>query len=114
MPQIVKQSLELNEAGTIGEQKRIALARLEPALRLAARAVAEGRLEGIDRLIKVVDRMDRIGASPGVSTAEDYAGAHERLMAKINGVAARMLPQPEPDLEQSESDLESSQDVENA
>ena len=41
------------------DHKRMQFARLEPALRLAARSVAEGDAKAILLLIKLVDRLDR-------------------------------------------------------
>jgi len=64
------------------------LARLEPALQLAARRVAEGNLMGIDRLVRVLDRIDRYG-SKVQQEAESAAEIHERLMAKINHALER-------------------------
>ena len=66
------------------------IARLEPALRLAASAVAEGDLGAIDRLLRVLDRLDRYSAVEGAATSED-AGGRERLLAKLNAMAERMI-----------------------
>ena len=41
------------------DHKTMQFARLEPALRLAARGVAEGDVKAIPLLIKLVDRLDR-------------------------------------------------------
>src|SRR5208337_36188 len=41
------------------DHKRMQFARLEPALRLAARGVAEGDVKAIPLLLKLVDRLDR-------------------------------------------------------
>ena len=46
------------------DHKRMQFARLEPALRLAARGVAEGDVKAIPLLLKLVDRLDRYCA-PG-------------------------------------------------
>src|SRR5271166_1199212 len=45
--------------GSAPDHKRMQFARLEPALRLAARGVAEGDAKAIPLLIKLVDRLDR-------------------------------------------------------
>ena len=88
--QIVAQSLEEPEGGTRLDHARVQIARLEPALRLAARGVADGQLRAIDRLLRVLDRLDKYGA---VQVAGQYyeGDPHERLMAKINAAAARIL-----------------------
>ena len=67
------------------------IARLEPALRLAARGVADGDLGAIDRLLRVLERLDKYSAVAGAEDAR-YEGAHERLMAKINAAAQRVPP----------------------
>jgi hypothetical protein len=45
--------------GSPPDHKKMQFARLEPALRLAARGVAEGDAKAIPLLIKLVDRLDR-------------------------------------------------------
>ena len=62
------------------------IARLEPALRLAARSVADGELSAIDRLLRVLDRLDRYAALDGAEAAYDEGG-RERLLAKLNAMA---------------------------
>ena len=49
------------------DHKQMQFARLEPALRLAARGVAEGDVKAIPLLLKLLDRLDRYCAG-------DYAG----------------------------------------
>jgi len=88
--QIVVASLKVKDEGTKGDLALVQMARLEPALRLASGAVAKGRIEAIDRLIRVLDRIDKY-ATVEIAVNHDYAGARERLMRKINRVAARIL-----------------------
>ncbi len=45
--------------GAAPDHKKMLFARLEPALRLAARGVAEGDAKSIPLLLKLVDRLDR-------------------------------------------------------
>ena len=47
------------------DHKKMQFARLEPALRLAARGVAEGDAKAIPLLLKLVDRLDRY-CEPGL------------------------------------------------
>jgi transposase-like protein len=47
------------------DHKKMQFARLEPALRLAARGVAEGDAKAIPLLIKLIDRLDRY-CDPGL------------------------------------------------
>jgi transposase-like protein len=51
--------------GTKPDHKQMQFARLEPALRLAARGVAEGDAKAIPLLLKLVDRLDRY-CEPGL------------------------------------------------
>ena len=81
--QIVVQSLQGYGTGRLDDHNRVQLTRLEPALRLAARAVEEGDLRGVTALLRVLDRMDKYGAAVE-ATREDHAAIHKRLMAKLN------------------------------
>ncbi|MBV8472786.1 MAG: helix-turn-helix domain-containing protein [Hyphomicrobiales bacterium] len=87
--QIVAQALGEEGAGTKLDHARVQMARLEPALRLAAQAVADGDLAGIDRLIRVLDRLDKYSAVEDAGGAYDE-NARERLLTKLNTMAERM------------------------
>jgi len=88
--QIVVRALDQDQADPKLDRVRVQVARLEPALRLAAGAVAEGDLSAIDRLLRVLDRLDRYSAVEGAATGED-AGAREKLLAKLDAMAERMI-----------------------
>ncbi len=88
--QIVAKALDEGGAATKLDHARVQIARLEPALRLAAGAVAEGDLAEIDRLLRVLDRLDRYCAVEGAAASED-SGGRERLLAKLNAVAERLV-----------------------
>jgi hypothetical protein len=88
--QIVAQALAHGQADSKLDHARVQIARLEPALRLAAQAVADGDLGAIDRLLRVLDRLDRYSAVEGAATSAD-AGGRERLLAKLNAMAERMV-----------------------
>ncbi len=88
--QIVAQSLDEREGGTRLDLARVQIARLEPALRLAARGVADGELRAIDRLLKVLDRLDKYGAVADAKRSVNEGG-RERLLAKLNHMAERMI-----------------------
>ncbi len=88
--QIVAQAFEAGESETKLVHARVQIARLEPALRLAAGAVAEGDLAAIDRLLRVLDRLDRYCAVEGAAASED-SGGRERLLAKLNAMAERLV-----------------------
>ncbi|MGD0723563.1 MAG: hypothetical protein ABR970_21240 [Roseiarcus sp.] len=57
--QIVQATLARRGRDPAGEHRRRQSARLDPSLRLAARKIADGDLAGIDRLLRVLDRLDR-------------------------------------------------------
>jgi hypothetical protein len=88
--QIVVKALEEEGAASKLEHARVQIARLEPALRLAAGAVAEGDLAAIDRLLRVLDRLDRYSAVEGAAASAD-SGGRERLLAKLNMMAERLV-----------------------
>ena len=88
--QIVTQSLKTHDRADRVDQARVQMARLEPALRLAARGVDNGKLSAINPLLKVLDRLDKYGAVVDLVN-KDYEGAHERLMTYINKAADRVL-----------------------
>jgi len=92
--QIVIASLQMEKGVERIDQMRVQMARLEPALRLAARAVENGKLSAIGPLLKVLDRLDKYGAVAEAPPPyrED---ARERLLAKLDRVAARLkIPWP--------------------
>ena len=88
--QIVTQALDEGANETKVDHARVQIARLEPALRLAASAVADGELNAIDRLLRVLDRLDKYGAVEAANAAYDEGG-RERLLTKLNTMAERML-----------------------
>ena len=88
--QIVTQSLDVDKQATRVDYVRLQMARLEPALRLAARGVENGKFSMINALLRVLDKFDKYGAV--AEPAHPYReGAHERLIAKINATAGRVL-----------------------
>ena len=86
--QIVARSLNEPEGGTRLDHARVQIARLEPALRLAARGVADGDLRAIDRLLRVLDRLDKYGAVAEAPPPYDE-NARERLLTKLGQMAER-------------------------
>ena len=88
--QIVAKALDEVGSETKLDHARVQIARLEPALRLAAGAVAEGDLGAIDRLLRVLDRLDRYSALEGAAPGAPAEG-RERLIAKLNAMAQRMI-----------------------
>ena len=81
--------------GTRVDHMRVQRARLEPALRLAARGVENGKLSAIGQLLRVLDRLDKYDAVADSPPAYDE-NAREKLLAKLDRVAARLkIPLPE-------------------
>jgi hypothetical protein len=92
--QIVTQSLHAEDGATRVDANRLQMARLEPALRLAARGIENGKLQAIGALLKVLERLDKYGAVVGMDASETE-GSRERLLKKLDAVAARMgIPYP--------------------
>jgi hypothetical protein len=113
--QIVSQSLNEEKRADRHDHNRLQIARLEPALRLAARGVEAGKLQAIGHLLKVLERMDKYGHSlPQLPI--DHQSAHERLMRKLNcwnvkpaspeKVEDKVEAEPAKNLEETESDPE--------
>ncbi len=95
--QIVAQALREPDDGTRLDHARVQLARLEPALRLAARGVADGELRAIDRLLRVLDRLDKYGAVAEAPQPYDE-NVRERLLTRLNQMAERIIrDRKEPD-----------------
>jgi hypothetical protein len=92
--QIVAQALGEGEGDSKLEHASVQIARLEPALRLAARGVADGDLSAIERLLKVLDRLDKYSAVTGADAPYDE-NARERLLTKLNTMAERMRQERE-------------------
>ncbi len=89
MRQIVAGALEEGEGETKLVHAQVQIARLEPALRLAARGVADGDLRAVDRLLRVLDRLDKYSAVAGADAPYDE-NARARLLAKLNSMAERI------------------------
>lgn len=73
---------------------KIQIARLERLFLATTDKAQRGELKAVDRALKVIDRFDRYhGFSRAAPTVEDYDDdARERLLAKLNEIAARLEP----------------------
>src|SRR5271165_1523562 len=87
--QIVRQALEQRIVDEGAEHAKLQLARLQPAMRLAAEAVADGDVKAITPLMRVLDRLDRYRRVANANQVDDDE-AREKLLAKINRVAAHL------------------------
>ncbi len=87
--QIVRKALERRIIDEGAEHAKLQLARLQPAMRLAGEAIAEGDVTAIAPLMKVLDRLDRYQrVAKAVQVYDDEA--RRKLMDKINRVAANL------------------------
>ncbi len=87
--QIVRKALEKRIIDEEAEHAKLQLARLQPAMRLAGEAIAEGDVTAIAPLMKVLDRLDRYQrAAKAVQVYDDEA--RKKLMDKINRVVANL------------------------
>ena len=90
--QIVGETLRRDDVSK-DEHWRVQSARLEPALRLALDAVGEGRVEAIDRLIRVLAAQDKYRAqAPNVNNREDV---RQRLIQRVEQAARHLSSQIE-------------------
>jgi hypothetical protein len=87
--QIVQKALEKRVIDEDALQAKLQLARLQPAMRLAAETVADGDVEAIAPLLKVLDRLDRYQRVAEVNQVYDDE-ARKKLFDKINCVAANL------------------------
>jgi hypothetical protein len=88
--QIVVKSLTSGLSGARIDPRLVQCARLEPALKLAASKVAEGDLAGIDRLLRVLDKLDKYG--PIAVTGVYDEDARKKLLDRLDRAAGRVLP----------------------
>jgi hypothetical protein len=87
--QIVRQALGRRIIDDGAEHAKLQLARLQPAMRLAGEAIADGDVKAIAPLMKVLDRLDRYQkVANAVQVYDDEA--RRKLMDKINRVAANL------------------------
>jgi hypothetical protein len=89
--QIINQTLKSRGGEPDGLHQRLQLARLDPALWLAAAKVAEGDLRAIDKLVRVINQIDKYRARPAGRRVgfigerqESDEEAHERILRKLN------------------------------
>jgi hypothetical protein len=87
--QIVREALKNRLLDEETDHAKLQLARLQPAMRLAGEAVADGHLKAIGPLLKALDRLDRYQRTAKVNQVYDDE-ARKRLMDKINRVAANL------------------------
>ncbi len=90
---ILRDELRRRWVAPAGDYARLQIVRLEAmSAKLAAKA-EQGDLSAIDRMLKILDRLDRYHGftrlTPVDATYDE--GARERLLTKLNTMAARMI-----------------------
>jgi hypothetical protein len=97
--QIINQALKSRGGEPNGLYQRLHLARLDPALWLAAAKVAEGDLRAIDKLVRVINQMDKYRAAPA-GRRVGFIGEREESQDEARERILRTLSDPyEPDAE---------------
>ena len=83
--QIVAETLGQREVAPSYDHARLQAARLEPALQLAVERVREGDLAAIDRLLRVLNQLDRYQSVAAVSAqdTDDDAAAFDAKLADL-------------------------------
>ena len=87
--QIVSEALQKRTLDSVPDHAMLQLARLEPALKLAAGALAEGDVGAISPYLKLLDRLDRYQKPLAAVVVYDDK-ARERLIAKMDRIIARV------------------------
>jgi hypothetical protein len=86
--QIIEETIESREVNTSRDHVRLQIMRLDPALRLAAEKVAKGDLRAVDRLLRVLDRLDKYQTTAAaVLRVDDGEDLKVKLLAKFERVA---------------------------
>jgi DNA-binding CsgD family transcriptional regulator len=83
---IVARAMKPRRADPSSDHARLQRVRMAPSLRLAAEAVASGDLRGIDRLLRLLDRLDRYNGAAVAIQADDEASLR-LLRERINRAA---------------------------
>jgi Homeodomain-like domain len=95
--QIVKEGLEGRDLEPDSDHLRLQLARLDPALRLAAEQVSAGNIKAIDKLIRVLAQIDKYQAQ---------GAGREWTMAPIEEEPEWIAEKREPTMEEIDEYLE--------
>ena len=83
---IVSRAIKQRQADPSGEHAHLQRTRLAPALRLAAEAIAAGDLRAIDRMLRLLDRLDRYNGA-AVAQGKNNDETLRKLMERMNRAA---------------------------
>ena len=94
---LLREELQGRWVAPARDYARLQIARLEKTSANLLTKAEAGDLPSLDRLLRIMDRLDRYHGFSRLTPpiTDEYAGMHERLMAKINAAAARLKPPPE-------------------
>ena len=94
---LLRDALKRRRVAPAAEHARVQIARLEAMATTLAPSAEAGELPAIDRMLKILDRLDRYHVGKLAATAAPpEAGARERLLAKLNTMAERMIAARKP------------------
>jgi hypothetical protein len=95
--QIVKETLDERKVDPSTDHTRLQLARLDPALKLVAEKVAAGDLRAVDKLLRILDRMDKYQSSIVLedNPEESEDDARERILRILSDVDERRAARAE-------------------
>ena len=86
--QIVEETIEQREVNRSCDHVRLQMMRLDPALRLAAEQVAAGDLRAVDRLLRVMERLDKYQTMAAAALRfDDGEDLGPKLLAKFERAA---------------------------
>jgi len=88
---IVQEEFDRRWTPPAADFAKLQVARLEHLALKLARGIEQGEFKALDRMLKIIDRLDRYhGFTRGTPAAEPYGeDERERLIEKINAIADR-------------------------
>ncbi len=93
---ILREGLSQRWVAPVADFAKIQIARLENLCLHVMDRIESGELAAIDRALRIIDRLDRYHGFSRASPAIEHYGdeERERLLAKLNAVAARLQDDP--------------------
>jgi hypothetical protein len=90
---LLRDELRRRWVAPAAEHARLQIVRLEAMAAKLAPSTENGELPAIDRVLKILDRLDRYHGFGKLAPANDAPdeGGRERLLAKLNAMAERMI-----------------------
>ena len=90
---LLRDELRRRWVAPAADHARLQIVRLEAMAATLAPLAAAGDPPAIDRVLKILDRLDRYHGLGKLAPANDApdAGGRERLLAKLNAMAERMI-----------------------